>query len=507
MNLVDSVRASTNSTQTQNGASSNKSTLDACLDMFSRIGALRHDVVSALKLFKDALVENPVLAVALLFYTRDIRNGMGERNIFRVCMDFLLTAKNRDCQDIYNAVIGFTPNYGRWDDVIRHYELNATVRQKVKHHLSLDLAASELGQECTLLGKWLPSLTASNRTQKALAKAICHDLGWTQKQYRKNLRKLREHLNVVESKMCSGRWEEIDYAAVPSQAMLRLRSAFGKHDQERFNTYINSVEKGEAKINAGTLTPDQIIKQIMQDKDQSAGDPALNALWDNLPTFGEPQDTIVMADVSGSMYDEFDSIFVSIALAMYMAERNVSGHWQNKFMTFTDEPALEVINPLNSIDQKLEALSSADWGMSTNIEGAVKTLIDSAVEAECELPDNLVIVSDMEFNAATDNYYGNSPTNLDAMRTHAEMAGLTLPTIVFWNVCSRGNQVPATKNDDGVILISGRSPTILSMAFSNDYNPESFMKAAVLDNERYAPIVNAIDKLNLSFNSWGVKAP
>ena len=63
-------------TYTLNGARTFSTSLDDCLDFFSVSGALRRaDEARIISLFKKAFDEDPVTALRILFYTRDIRNG------------------------------------------------------------------------------------------------------------------------------------------------------------------------------------------------------------------------------------------------------------------------------------------------------------------------------------------------------------------------------------------------------------------------------------------------
>ena len=69
-----------------------------------------------------------------------------------------------------------------------------------------------------------------------------------------------------------------------------------------------------------------------------------------------------------------------------------------------------------------------------------------------------------------------------------ENEGYKLPDIVFWNVASRNNQQPVTKNDNGVVLVSGCTPRLFSMVASGEMNPYAFMME-VIGSDRYAKIV------------------
>jgi len=475
--LIKNVERATNSTLTENCALTHKSTLNACLDLFSRAGGLRNDPVEALNLFKNAYAEDPIASVMTLFYIRDIRGGMGERRIFRICMDWLLDRQPY----MYHNVISCTPDYGRWDDVVRHYHINKEI---IREQLRIDLDNRLAELPTSLLAKWMPSISASNDSQRLLAKEIALDMGLTQRVYRKTLAKLRKHIDIVERHMCSKDWESIDFSKVPSQAMLKLKAAFWKNQPERFKAYIEAVEEGEETINAGTITPDQLVKAYLSsgswEETTADLDPVIEEQWKALPSWGEPQDMLIMADVSGSMYcSESRPIDISIALALYASERNANPKWQNTFMTFDSEPQLIKVNPHNTLLENVKELQKAPWGGSTNIQKAFN-LILACCDIESDLPDSIVIVSDMEFDHAT-----TGSTNFEAFKQRAEAKGFTLPNVVFWNVDSRNSQSPVTFDESGVALVSGRSPSILQMAFDGNFDPMSFYQEAVLNNRRY----------------------
>lgn len=52
---------------------------------------------------------------------------------------------------------------------------------------------------------------------------------WSKSKYRKFITKLRKSLDIVETKMSSGRWEEIDAKKVPFLARKRYKKAFRRH--------------------------------------------------------------------------------------------------------------------------------------------------------------------------------------------------------------------------------------------------------------------------------------
>ncbi len=59
--------------------------------------------------------------------------------------------------------------------------------------------------------------------------------------------------------------------------------------------------------------------------------------------------------------------------------------------------------------------------------------------------------------------------------------------MVFWNVDSRNRQQPVTRNEQGVVLVSGCTPRIFSMVTSGEISPYAYM-LEILNGERYQGI-------------------
>ena len=111
-----------------------------------------------------------------------------------------------------------------------------------------------------------------------------------------------------------------------------------------------------------------------------------------------------------------------------------------------------------------------------------------------DLPKQILIISDMEFNCIND-YYDIWDSDNDNRRKldntlFEEIAdrfnenGYKLPKLVFWNVNSRTNAVPLQKNELGVILVSGFSKNIFDMVLSTELDPYKAL-IDVLDAGRY----------------------
>jgi len=136
---------------------------------------------------------------------------------------------------------------------------------------------------------------------------------------------------------------------------------------------------------------------------------------------------------------------------------------------------------------KVKQLSTAEWAGSTNLEATFKLILDSAKRGNLsneQVPDTLLILSDMQFNQCVQNH---SESAMEMVRRMYEEAGYTLPNIVFWNLRT-SHGVPVKINESGVALVSGFSPSIMKNVLNKDLNPLSVVYQT-LDNERYSTVV------------------
>ena len=154
MSFLSSLISVTNKTRTENNAVAYASTLDACLDFFALGGAKRDKHKQVEQLFSRAYNQDKQTALRILFYLRDIRGGQGERQSFRTCLANLY----KNDLSVFEKIIAFVPEYGRWDDLIAFID-NEKVIELIKNQLVLD----NQNQQVSLLGKWLPSENCSNQ--------------------------------------------------------------------------------------------------------------------------------------------------------------------------------------------------------------------------------------------------------------------------------------------------------------------------------------------------------
>lgn len=505
--LKETLNEDFNTSITENGAVGYRTTGKSLLDINFAVASMRRmSEQQIVDKFVKAFYEDKILAIKWLFYARDAREGVGERRLFRVCMKYLAEKH----MDIAKAVIELVPEYGRYDDLwcLIDTDLKDDVINLIKNQLDEDVKNMKDGKNCSLLAKWLPSENSSSKESKRLASIICNGLGVSPRIYRKMLSELRSYLKVVETYMSKKEWSEIDYSVVPSRANLIYNSAFLRNDEERRRKYLESLQKGETKINAGVLFPHDIVHKYMDTRDwsilASQDDVALEEMWKALPDYVNGSvNTICVADGSGSMTCRVDTassvtaLDIANALAIYFAERS-SGEFKDTYITFSQRPQIVDLSKGKSLREKIEIALRHNEVANTNIEAVFDLILQTAINknmTQDDLPQNILILSDMEMDGCATSNSGRPNQKLFKVFAdrYAEY-GYKLPRLVFWNINSRTNTIPVKENDLGVALVSGFSPAIVKMVLSNKTDPFECLLEQI-NSERYKKVEDAIKNL------------
>lgn len=469
---------------TENGAKAKNTSSNDCVDFFSTVGALRSaENVRKVRLFNNAWNEDALTALRTLFYARDIRGGLGERDTFRTILFNL--AKNHP--DVVRKNLENIAVYGRWDDlyVLQDTPVEADMWKTLKNQFDADWEAythaNQNDTEISLLAKWIRSGNESSKSSRALGIKTAHMLKYDVYDFKRMVIKLRRYLDVVESKMATNRWSEINYSHVPSRASMIYRDAFLRHDPDRYQEFIQKVANGEAKINTSTLYPYDIISRMYYRESEDA---SLQAMWDNLPDYvGNDCNAIVIADTSGSMMcSNGRPFFTAVSLAIYFAQKN-RGAFHNLWMSFSTRPHFHVLKG-KTLGEIFSNMDMHDWSGSTNLHAAFSLVLDTAIKNHVpadDIPKSLIIITDMEIDGSVDSSW--SFYN-DMKKLYAEH-GYDLPNIVFWNVNSRHDIYHADATRKGVQLVSGQAASTFKTLMSCiGMTPVEYMNY-VLNSGRY----------------------
>ena len=171
MMFLNLLKREANKAFTANGAVTYATTTSDCLDLFATSGALRNaSDDEILARFIRAFAEDRDIAMKTLFYTRDIRGGLGERRFFRVVIKYL--AKNYPETVIKN--IDNIAEFGRYDDILAL--MDTACEQEaiayIKAVLEDDIEYMQAQGSVSLMAKWLPSVNASSKETVRIAKKI-----------------------------------------------------------------------------------------------------------------------------------------------------------------------------------------------------------------------------------------------------------------------------------------------------------------------------------------------
>lgn len=475
-------------TKTMNGADALNTTLNKCLDLFGRGGSMRNaSILDKEDLFRQAFEENPDIAIRLLFYIRDIRGGYGERDTFLTMLTWLAN----NYPDSVNKNLWAILEYGRAKDL---YSLIGTKSEEamwkfMKDQFESDIKNMNDKKNISLLAKWIATPDASSTKTAMLGKKTAKMLGYDytkMRQYKRHLRALRKYLDITEIKMSTNHWSDIEYSNVPSQCLIKCRQAFINHDEDRYNDFIYKANNGEVKMNTSTMTPCDIIHNVAY-----SYTPDLDTMWSNLKDYCKGN-ALVMCDTSGSMTWSAKSIRpidVATSLSLYFAERN-KGPLKNVFMTFESNPHLIKITG-NNLYYKYKNINNAPWGGSTDLESAFNYLLKICKNnnvCQEDMPDALIIISDMQINSCVHGFRDNKITFYNHMKNKYENAGYKLPQLVFWNVDASIATFHASASQDGAFLVSGYSPSVFTAVMSNiGKNPLDLM-FDIINSKRYSNI-------------------
>lgn len=494
--FLNGLKNQTNFGYTENGAIKRNSTKSALLDMFALGAAYRkRSEEDCILLFKNAYNENPEYALKCLFYIRDVRGGQGERRFFRICLNWL--AKTHPEAVIRN--IEFIPEFGRWDDLycLMDTEAESVALELIKNQLILDLTCDTP----SLCAKWVKSENASSKETRVLGEKTRIFFGMSHRNYRKMLSLLRSKVNVLEKLMSENQWDEIKFDKIPSKAGIIYKNAFARRDviKEKYERF---AKDKTTKVNAAALYPHEVVAKALQCRYRSMDNTdrlMVNKYWENLPNWVKDANFngICVCDTSGSMAGT--PINVAISLSLYCAER-AGGPFANHYISFASRPQLIETNGVDFVD-KVRRIYDTNLVDNTDIEAVFDLLLNNAIKNNCtqeEIPQNIVIISDMQVDAARGvgrhyNYNTNRwevtpnipmETLMESIRRKWMTNGYQLPHLVYWNVDARDNTILDGGNN--VSYVSGFSPSIFRTILTGKTNYDLMLE--VLNDKRYAVI-------------------
>ena len=460
--------------KTNEGGKQFEHSLNHALELFSKGGSLfvnkrsfYGNEESALSLFQKSWITDKETSLKLLLWLRDARGGAGNRSGFRECVYWL--AENGP--EWIKANIEWIPEVGRWDDL------------RSLFNTPLERDAAKIWARAIMDGNVLAAKWADRKD-----KPVKHEVGIKKEgKFRKLLASLRKN-NIVEHKMSTSRFNEIEYHTVPSLAMARYTNAFQKNDTERFEGYKESLKKGETTVNASVLFPHDCVRTVKYGESDIA-----DAQFDALPNYmeGTNERIICIPDTSGSMgvavAGKILAVDVSQALALYCSAKiQEDSPFYKKFIPFCSESQFVDWDGMKFSDAVNNRRIFDGAIGSTRIDTALDLILKTAKFFKLSndyIPTTLMIISDMQFHSGN-NWPGMSgtaskDTEVEKCLKRWDEAGYNRPKIVYWNVAGYAGS-PATVKMPNTALISGFSPSVLKAVLSGeDFTPLAVMNRAL----------------------------
>ena len=514
--------------RTWNNAITNESTLNFNLDMFAYSSRdPKQDYEKNKNRFKNALIENDKTALANLLYTLDIRNGKGERALFKSYFSALIEMN----KDYAIQILPYIPELGRWNYVFEGIgtEIEENVYELIRAYLMMDIENYNENKPISLLAKWLPSIKTHNK-KNYFAIKLAKKLNLTEKEYRKILSKLRDRLNIVEKHITNKEYEKIDYISVPSKAMVKYRNLFFTKDEVRFKEFIeelkaskkpkydnlfmndfvkmyldnlrrigvnyfygktikeaykNSISDLIKDLSLKELEDRQILLQRLKDEKN-----LINIMWKKQTKIRFDKNVLVVADTSASMRGTpFET---AISLAIYISQNNKSEQWRNRFMIFSSDCVVYSYDKDSEFTDIIDGIPIIMT--NTDIDKVFKKILNDSLEKKLPQLDEVIIISDMEFDAVQNK---SDMSNFKYWKSEFAKHNYELPKIIFWNVAKNIGSFPVTKLDYGTCLVSGYSKNILkSIIDIENFDPIDIM-LKTLEEKNYFKMVKEI-KENLS---------
>lgn len=505
MDFVNALKNELDTNVTENGLVGYKSTNSVLLDFNYKVPSMRKMDNTTLNKEIDKLldgVEDKEILFRYIFYLRDVRGGMGERRVFRAIIKRMAERHMKEMVHI----IPLIAEYGRYDDlfVLKDTPFEEEMVNFIFITLHSDVLNTYKNRPITLLAKWMPSENASSQETKKLARYFRERLEMSPKVYRQLLSDLRDYLSVVEHRISKEEYSKINYESVPSKANLRYGKLFLQKDYKRRQEFLKSLEKGEAEVKSQTLYPSDVVSYVRNNyiniysgKKHMCREEEILAkgMWKGLKDFGKIGNTLVVVDVSGSMESnvggKVEALDVSLGLGMYFAERNTAP-FKDMVVSFSERPEMCQLKSGDIVNNICRMLNM-DWGMDTNVKKVFDLVLDTAKKNNCSQEDipEILIISDMEFDCCGRGKYLH---DFDSISEKFEKVGYKLPRLTFWNVNSRSNTIPMRENDNGIVLVSGFSPSSIKAVMSGELDPYKALLACITV-PRYDRVVDAIKRI------------
>jgi len=490
----------TRNASTWNGALSNSNTglskFGACLDYFFKAGTfvnrpqelVNKDMTS---IFSDDEETALKILFGLRLITRkpkemeNVQTGYGRRDEFYKACVWLHENK----PDILYRNLHLIPVFGCWRDFLTEPLIDTLNRERV-----YELCAANL--EDQLLRKYLPQIRSSRKTRSerdkkrsAWAKGLCAYLNISPKDYRKIKSSGTAH--IWQKQMHHKQWDSINFNGIPGKAMLIHTSRKGSDKQTVFERH-NQVARlkewvlGQKNVKFNGYPYDLLLaaKKNPSVVQKMVYDKQFEFILENMKDH-KLGNVLACLDISGSMASQVlpnvSAMDICLSMGIAFSAMNV-GYFKDVVCGFSDSAI--TMKLFGGFCDRLQQINTdanfqrVAWG-STNFQGVIDMLVnirkDNPDIPVDEYPETILVISDMQFNPASNWGYGGCQADSSEVKTNYETArsklnevGLNDMRIIWWCVNGQTSDFPSTMDDKGVYMIGGFDPVNLKSLMGMD---------------------------------------
>lgn len=396
--------------------------------------------------FRRIFYSGTSYSIKLLFFIRDKVNGLGERRVFRVLLNYL---GNEHPKYIENNLT-LIPKYGRWDDLYSLFntKVEDAVIDLFRNQIQIDINSNKP----STLGKWLKSENTSSKESRSFGNKTRRLLGYSPKEYRRLLSSLRRKIDIVETNISRREYSKINYENLTELNIKKYKKAFLKNDKADYEKF--KLENPKKAFIFKSL--ENIISIIRE----TLNNPSINSIEDmylknleylidkNIKDLNTFEDTLIINGIEGELIQNKNRYFDILISTILLYNKLNLNSFKNYYMSFKNNPKF---NKLTSTDYigSIKSLSKNNINYNMDLNSALDLLLFTSIKKNLKpeaIPKSIMFIynksEDMSFN------------NLKFISEKWINSGFEMPKIKLWNLKDLSSKFSISYKDS-VVIISG----------------------------------------------------
>lgn len=385
-------------------------------------------------------------SIKLLFFIRDKVNGLGERRVFRVLLNYLGNEHPRYIENNLTLI----PKYGRWDDLYSLFntKLEDAVIDLFKNQIQIDINSNKP----STLGKWLKSENASSKESRSFGNKTRRLLGYSPKEYRRLLSSLRRKIDIVETNISRREYSKINYENLTESNIKKYKKAFLKNDKENYEKF--KLENPRKTFVFKSL--ENIISIIREE----LNNPSINSIEDmylknleylidkNIKDLNSFEDTLIINGIEGELMQNKNIYFDILISTILLYNKLNLNDFKNYYMSFKKNPKFNKLTRTDYIGN-IKSISKNNINYNMDLNSALDLLLFTSIKKNLKpeaIPKSIMFI----YNKSEDM----SSNDLKCISEKWINSEFEMPKIKLWNLKDLSSKFSISYKDN-VVIISG----------------------------------------------------